>query len=320
MPESDLGQLSLVMIYAAMAAYLVALISYAFDLTAVDGDGAKRRKAAGIAAATTWLGWAFHAVGIVLRGLAAGRVPWANMYEFSVVFTFVAVTLFLALNRRWGLRYLGTLITGGALLMLGVAVAVLYVRADGVQPALQSYWLIIHVSVATIATGVFTVAAFMSISQLVKERRELRAPRERVAVGVGAEAGTDAVDAGGAAAAPSTGGRWARIVESLPSSVTLERTAFRLNAVAFVLWTFTIIAGAIWAEHTWGRPWGWDPKEVWSFVIWVIYAAYLHARATRGWEGRRAAYLSIGGFAALLFNYFGVNFLFTSLHSYSGIG
>ncbi|MFD1506464.1 c-type cytochrome biogenesis protein CcsB [Georgenia yuyongxinii] len=325
MPESTLGQLSTLLVYGAMAAYMVALVSFAVDLSGLRDRGpqGRRRRAAGIAMATTWLGAALHLIAVVTRGIAAGRVPWANMYEFSLLATFMAVALFLGLQRGRDLRFLGTFITGPVLLLLGVAVAVLYVRADGVPPALDSYWLVIHVSVATLATGVFTVAVTFSVIQLFQERAELHRSRESLdppRPSQGAERAVATVVAEQTEAAPRLG-VWGRLLESVPSSAELERLAFRLNAVGFMMWTFTVIAGAIWAEHAWGRPWGWDPKEVWSFVIWVVYAAYLHARATRGWEGRRAAYLSIFGFVCILANYFVVNLLFNnSLHAYSGLG
>ncbi len=114
-------------------------------------------------------------------------------------------------------------------------------------------------------------------------------------------------------------GFWGRLADVLPASGELERYAYRLNAVGFLLWTFTLVAGAIWAEQTWGRPWDWDPKEVGTFVVWVTYAAYLHARATRGWDGRKAAYLGLSGFAIVIFNFAIVNVFFNGLHAYSGL-
>ncbi|UNX56478.1 c-type cytochrome biogenesis protein CcsB [Georgenia sp. TF02-10] len=322
MPESELGQLSTLLVYGAMAAYAVALLAFATDLSGLRdrGPDGRPRRAAGIGMATTWAGLALHVAGVVLRGLAAGRVPWANMYEFTIVFTAVAVLLFLLLQRGRDLRFLGTFVVGPVLLTLGIAVAVLYVRADGVQPALDSYWLVIHVSIATLAVGVFAVSAVLSAVQLVQERAELRgsaAAAEPALVGAGSGPGARPAPAGPGAARQ---GWLGRVLAAVPPSAELERLAFRLNAVGFMMWTFTLIAGAIWAEHAWGRPWGWDPKEVWTFVIWVVYAAYLHARATRGWEGRRAAYLSLFGFACILANYFLVNLVFNSLHAYSGIG
>ena len=112
--------------------------------------------------------------------------------------------------------------------------------------------------------------------------------------------------------------RW-RLLDALPSTRELEALSFRVNAVAFVLWTFTVMAGAVWAEHAWGRYWGWDPKEVWSFIVWVIYAAYLHARTTRGWAGKRSAWFVVVGYATVIFNFTGVNLFFLGLHSYSGL-
>ncbi|GAA3510995.1 c-type cytochrome biogenesis protein CcsB [Georgenia daeguensis] len=329
MPETALGQVSLILIYGAMAAYLVSFIAFAIDLSGLRdrGPGDRRRRAAGIAMTTTWLGFALHLLGVVTRAIAAARVPWANMYEFSILFTLVAMVIFLALQRGRDMRFLGSFVLGPVLLMLGIAVSVLYVRADGVQPALQTYWLVIHVSIATLAVGVFSIAATLSVLQLVQERAELR--RARTAAATPPSTPAPAPQPVGATVTATLArtetqtrahGLWGRLLDVVPSSVELERLAFRLNAVGFMMWTFTLIAGAIWAEHAWGRPWGWDAKETWSFVIWVIYAAYLHARATRGWEGRRAAYLSITGFVAILGNYFLVNLVFNSLHSYSGIG
>ena len=325
---TDLAQLSLLVVYAAMASYTIAFVAFAVDLSALRarrdeegrvvkrsrqlvgglaggrgsgavhaadtgpggaGSGAPavgRRRAAGIGMSTTWLGVAFHGIGVVTRGLAAGHVPWSNMYEFSLTFTFVAVAIYLWLARRHDLRYLGAFVVGPVLLLLGVAVAVLYVEADGLQPILDNYWLYLHVSVATVAIAVLTLAAVLAGLQLAKDFS-------------------------------GSGGRLSAILSGLPGADVLERLSYRFTAVGFVLWTFTLVAGAIWAEHAWGRAWGWDAKEVWTFVIWVIYAAYLHARSTRGWDGRRAAYLVIAGFAAIMANYFVVNFLLSTKHGYA---
>jgi hypothetical protein len=110
-----------------------------------------------------------------------------------------------------------------------------------------------------------------------------------------------------------------RLLDTLPNSVRLENLAYRINIVGFVFWTFTLIAGAVWAERAWGRYWGWDTKEVWTFIIWVIYAGYIHARATKGWRGSRSAWLALIGFAAVLFNFGVVNIFFKGLHAYSGL-
>lgn len=241
--------------------------------------------------AVTLLGLGFHLAGTLLRGIAAGRVPWANMYEFTLVGTLVAVATFVALTRWRDVRFLGTIVLGLSVLALGLALAVFYLPAEPVQPILESYWLVIHVSIATIASGLFTVSFAASALQLLKDSRENGS--ERVA-----------------------GTRW-RSLDALPPARELEALSFRITAVGFVLWTFTVMAGAIWAEHSWGRYWGWDPKETWSFVVWVVYAAYLHARTTAGWSGRRAAWFVLVGYATVIFNFTGVNLLLQGLHSYA---
>ncbi|SEJ13293.1 c-type cytochrome biogenesis protein CcsB [Demequina mangrovi] len=258
---------------------------------AASSPGAKARKAAGIARSTTLVGALLHAVGLTARGIDAGHVPWSNMYEYTISGSFFAVLAFLIIQRKRDVAYLGAGVTGIATVSLGLALTVLYKDVDTLPPALQSYWLVIHVSIATIVTGIFAVSFIASALQLMRDSRD-------------------------------TGRRWTgdrvRWLDAVPSAANLEALSFRLNAVGFVLWTFTVMAGAIWAEHAWGRYWGWDPKEVWSFVIWVLYAAYLHARTTQGWAGRRSAWLAIAGFTALIMNFTVVNLFFQGLHTYAG--
>ena len=165
------------------------------------------------------------------------------------------------------------------------------------MPALKSYWLWIHVSAAIIASGIFTVGSLASVLFLFADRYERRL----------------------AAGHPVAGGVLERSAQRLPTSDGLDRMAYQTIAFAFPLWFFAVVAGAIWAEDAWGRYWGWDPKETWAFITLVIYAAYLHARATAGWRGRPAAIIALVGFAAFLFSYFGVNIFFFGLHSYGGV-
>jgi cytochrome c-type biogenesis protein CcsB len=323
----EIAELSDLLVWAAATTFAIAMVAFAVDLgrrtderagaraseratadavvagassttatatgTVATAEAAPRRRALGIAMSTSWLGTGLLLVGIVLRGLAAGRTPWANMYEFTLVGSFVAMTVFLLLNLRRDVRYLGAFVTGLVTLFLVLGLNAFHVAATGVQPALQNYWLVLHVGVAITATGIFTVSFVLSSLQLLRDFRDEGTPF-----------------------LTRPGFRW---LDQTPSPVSLESMSFRLNAVAFVLWTFTIIGGAIWAEDAWGRYWGWDPKEVWSFVIWVIYAAYLHARTTRGWSGRRAAWFVVVGYACVLFNFTGVNLIFNGKHSYSGI-
>lgn len=313
----NIAEMSTMLVWGAATAYAISLVSFTMLLArkadagvaarqaavvgagapapgAVDLDPASptpgRAKAEGIARSTVLVGLALHAGAVVTRGIAAGRAPWANLYEFVLVGALVAVLVLVALERRRTIPFLGTAVMGIVVLFLAVAQVNFFVPADGVQPALQSYWLVIHVGVAVIATGVFTVGFVTSVLQL------LRAGRAR----------------GGALASP----RWGWLATT-PGVGALESLAFRLNAVGFVLWSFTLVAGAIWAEHAWGRYWGWDPKEVWTFVIWVVYAGYLHARTTRGWAGARAAWLVVVAYVCVIINFTLVNLLFPGLHTYA---
>ncbi len=241
----------------------------------------------------TIIGVVFHLAAVVFRGIAAGRVPWANMWEFSMTGTFVIIAVFLLANLRWDIKYVGTFVLGLVLVLQGIALVRYYVPVVPLQPALQSYWLVIHIIVAVLGTAFFALGFALSGLQLLQYRRERQVAESRP--------------------------QQFRFLATLPSSVALENLAYRINIVGFIAWTFTLIAGAIWAEKAWGRYWGWDTKEVWTFIIWVIYAGYIHARATRGWRGSRSAWLAIIGFAAVLFNFGIVNVFFHGLHAYSGL-
>ncbi|MBX9472410.1 MAG: c-type cytochrome biogenesis protein CcsB [Chryseoglobus sp.] len=250
-------------------------------------NGATRYQRAAFALAV--LGFALHLGATVLRGVAAERVPWANMFEFGLTATAMGMGVFLLVQFWKDVRYLGAYITGFTLLSLGIVTVNFYVDVVPLPPALQSAWLVIHVLVATLATAFFAIGAGLSIMQLLRSQREVRKVNGL------------------------------RFLDTLPGAATLESLAYRLNVVGFVFWTFTLIAGAIWAERAWGRYWGWDTKEVWTFIIWTLFAGYIHARATRGWRGDRSAWLAIIGFSAVIFNYTIVNIAFTGLHSYSGL-
>ncbi|MGX5694851.1 c-type cytochrome biogenesis protein CcsB [Agromyces soli] len=254
-----------------------------------------RSPALRVAVAMTVIAWVLHLTADVLRGLAAGRVPWANMYEFALTGTLVITTVYLVvlLVAKHDLRFLGTFVTGLVLVLLGVATVNFYVSVVPLPPALQSAWLVIHVFVATASVGFFALSFALSVVQLMQSRRE-------------------ALVATAQAAKKS-------FLATLPDSVTLENLAYRVTIIGFILWTFTLMAGAIWAEKAWGRYWGWDTKEVWTFIIWVVYAGYIHARATRGWRGSRSAWLAIIGFSTVLFNFTVVNLFFKGLHAYSGL-
>jgi len=223
------------------------------------------------------------------RGLAAGRAPWGNMYEFSVISALALTVGYLVLVRRLPrLRPLGVFVVGAALLVLGLAATVLYVDAGPLVPALQSFWLVIHVAAAIVSGAVFTLGGVATALFLVQERGERL-------------------------------GRAGRLSRLLPTAEQLERAAYRMFAFVFPLWTFAIVSGAIWAEHAWSRYWGWDPKETWALITWIVFAGYLHARATAGWRGRGVAVIALIGLSTFVFNYFGVNLWFSGLHSYGGL-
>ncbi|NBO25803.1 MAG: c-type cytochrome biogenesis protein CcsB [Actinobacteria bacterium] len=256
------------------------------------GEG---RRAGNIGMSLTWLGTLLLGAGIIFRGLSAGRAPIGNMYEFSLAGGFAVGLTYCLLSLSRDLRWLGLFITIPVLLDLGLAITVLYTESAQLVPALNSYWLAIHVTAAVVCLGAFTMGAALSCLYLVAQAAE-----DRVAAGM-------------------EPGRSAAIAQRIPSADRLDLMAYRIHAFMFPIWTFAVIAGAIWAEAAWGRYWGWDPKETWAFITWVIYAAYLHARATAGWRGKKAAYVAIAGYAAILFNYFIVNIFVQGLHSYSGL-
>jgi cytochrome c-type biogenesis protein CcsB len=244
----------------------------------------------------TVLGALLHAASISIRGAAVDRVPWGNMYEFSSAVGLVAVVAFVVLLvRQPALRHLGAFVLLPVIVVMFLAGTVLYAKAEPLVPALHSYWLAIHVSAAALATGIFMVSGVATTLYLIRSRWDVavaarRTPRFPVSLG-----------------------------SRLPDADSLDRMAYRTIAFGFPIWTFGIICGAIWAEAAWGRYWGWDPKETWAFIAWVIYAAYLHARATAGWKGTRAATINLLGFGAMTFNFFIVNIVISGLHSYAGL-
>jgi cytochrome c-type biogenesis protein CcsB len=242
----------------------------------------------------TAIGLAAHITGVTTRGLAVHRLPWGDMYEFITALTCVAVAFFLAAMIRYRAYYLGLFVMAAIVIVLGLAETVIYTPAGPLVPALQSYWLAIHVTAMTLATGVFFVAAVTGITYLVVDRHARR-------VAAGLPAGADG------------------ILRRLPGPEVLDRLAYRTVVFGFPIWTFGVIAGAIWADRAWGSYWSWDPTETWAFITWIVYACFLHARATAGWRGRRAAFVQLLGFACLLFNVLVVSLVLPGLHSYAGL-
>jgi len=234
------------------------------------------------------LGFLLLLGGIIARGISAKHVPWGNMYEFSITGALAFTGAYLAALRKYDLRWLGLFVSISVLLTLGTAITLLYRDSAPLVPALKSTWLVIHVIAAIISGGVFLLANVIAAAYLYLEAMESRGERKG----------------------------WAK---RLPDLETLDQLSYRLVAFVFPLWTFAVIAGAIWAESAWGRYWGWDPKETWAFITWVAYAAYLHARVTIGWRGKRAAWLCLFAGSTFLFNYVYVNVWGTGKHTYSGL-
>ncbi len=322
MASESIAQISNNLLYSSMAVYAGAMYCYAAELAfaprpsrqarvtvgagvsddtsydetagvlAASSDrGARGERLGRIAVSLTALAFGLHVASVVARGVSAGRPPWGNMFEFSVTGALAVTGVYLVLLGRRDVRYLGVFVLLPVLLTLGLAVSVLYTESAQLVPALKSVWLVIHVSAAIIASGILTIGFVQTICYLVQDRRE-RVPVEQ---------------------------RMPSFMDRLPSAAVLDRSAYRMHAFAFPIWTFAVIAGAIWAENAWGRYWGWDPKETWAFITWMVYACYLHARATAGWRGRKAAYVALLGYATFLFNYLVVNIWLVGFHSYAGV-
>ncbi len=331
MTDTSLAQLSNLAVYSAMAVLTLAMLAYALYLArlAPDRDVTREaaperelvaaasagrddpldaaaptarvratpagdeprgaRQAAGIGWSLTVLGTILVVAGVVLRAAEVHRWPLGNMYEFALVGAMFTLLAYLGWGARRDLRWLGLFVVGPVLLVLGAAVVVWYTDASELMPSLKSYWLAIHVTIATMTVAVFTLGASLGILYLIQDRLE------------------------------TSGSARAAFMTRLPSARSLERLTYAAHVVAFPMWTFTVIAGAIWARQAWGSYWNWDPKEVWSFVIWTVYAAYLHARATTGWKRQNAVWIALAGFVCVILNFAVVNVYFVGQHSYSGL-
>jgi len=251
-------------------------------------DSSQTDRIGRLASAFMNLGFLLLLPGVIFRGASANRVPWGNMYEFSITGALAFSAAYLFALKKYKLRWLGLPVSLSVLLTLGTAVTLLYRPSAPLMPALKSPWLLIHVSAAIISGGVFLLSNCIAATYLILDKYQQKGLRPL----------------------------WA---EKLPSLETLDNLSYRLVALVFPLWTFSVIAGAIWAEAAWGRYWGWDPKETWAFITWVAYAAYLHARVTIGWRGRKAAWLCLLAGSTFLFNYIYINVWGTGRHTYSGL-
>jgi cytochrome c-type biogenesis protein CcsB len=259
--------------------------------SAVSTDGERAGRWGRLGVVLTVAGVLAHGATLVTRGLAAHRVPWGNMYEFVLTVCLVGAVVWLVLlARRPLLRHLGLFVTLALVVLLGFAGMRLYVKAGPLVPALNSYWLKIHVTAAATSSGILLIGFLTAVMYLIR-------------------AGHDS----GKHSFPYTLGA------RMPAADGLERLTFRIHTFAFPIWTLAIMCGAIWAEAAWGRYWGWDPKETWSFISWVVYAGYLHARATPSVKRTTATWLAVLGWATMMVNLYGVNLIIPGLHSYAGV-
>ena len=299
MSNTSTALLSNDFIYASMALFTLAFFAHAVEVAwsvktpaksvkKTKLDFSRTERVGRLASAFMVLGFLLLTVGVVFRGISANRVPWGNMYEFSITGALAFSGAYLFALKKYKLRWLGLPVSLAVLLTLGTAITLLYRPSAPLVPALKSTWLVIHVSAAIISGGVFLLANCIAATYLILDRYEQKGARPV----------------------------WA---EKLPSLEVLDNLSYRLVALVFPLWTFSVIAGAIWAEAAWGRYWGWDPKETWAFITWVAYAAYLHARVTIGWRGRKAAWLCLLAGSTFLFNYIYINVWGTGRHTYSGL-
>jgi len=299
MSDNSAAVLSNNLIYSAMIFYTLAFFAHAVEVAwsvktpaksvkKTKLDFSRTDRVGRLASAFMVLGFLLLLPGVIFRGISANRVPWGNMYEFSITGALAFSAAYLFALKKYKLRWLGLPVSLSVLLTLGTAVTLLYRPSAPLMPALKSPWLVIHVSAAIISGGVFLLANCIAATYLILDRYEQKGLRPV----------------------------W---VEKLPSLEALDNLSYRLVALVFPLWTFSVIAGAIWAEAAWGRYWGWDPKETWAFITWVAYAAYLHARVTIGWRGRKAAWLCLLAGSTFLFNYIYINVWGTGRHTYSGL-
>jgi cytochrome c-type biogenesis protein CcsB len=292
MTKTDWAYLSNDLIYASLFTFTVAFIFYTYETAfAVKVSGMDRRttlKSNKIATLIFTIATAILFFAVLARSFSTARVPWGNMYEYSITGALVFALSYLIVGKKYDLRWLGLPISIFVLIILGTAITLLYRPSAPLVPALQSVWLIVHVAAAILSGGIFLLSNTVASAYLWLDRMERKGERSQFA-------------------------------QRLPSLEVLDQLSYRLVAFVFPLWTFSIIAGAIWAESAWGRYWGWDPKETWAFITWVLYAAYLHARVTAGWKGRKAAWLSLLAGSTYLFNYVYVNVWGTGRHTYSGL-
>ncbi len=307
---ADVAPFSLTLFGIAVGLYSLAVLLFSASLAF------SKRRVADAALLAVMLGWPFHLASIFTRAMESGHWPLGNMYEYSTGIAFIIATTYIVLAVRTKQRLIGMpamMLTVG---LLGVAY-LLYVPPGQLVPALHSYWLTIHVTSMASSSGILTFGFLFAMGYLIRSWADAKALARRAGTVVSA---AQAVTGGGATAdALGSGGTgFAGLVRRrLPAAATLDSWSARFVMLGFPIWSFGVICGAVWGEHAWGRYWGWDPKETFAFITWVIFAIYLHARVTHGWKGKRAALIATLGMVSILFTLYAVNLWIAGLHSYA---
>jgi cytochrome c-type biogenesis protein CcsB len=268
----------------SMAIYLISFLGY-LVLAA-----SQNKRLGTLITSLLTIGLILHSGGLVSRWMEThqtgyGYVPLSNMYESLIFFSWTIVLIYLILEFKYRQKIIGVFVTPFAFLAIALTSIIpgIDAKITPLVPALQSNWLTIHVTTCFFGYASFAVSFGISILYLIRDRREVQKKKAS---------------------------KW------LPSTPILDEINYKSIVIGFPLLTLGIVTGAAWANYAWGSYWSWDPKETWSLITWFIYAAFLHARFTRDWRGKKVAILSIVGFTAVLFTYFGVNYLISGLHSY----
>ena len=270
-------QLQLPLLWLMLAAYTGALVVYGM------GFWARNVKLQYLATKIVYAGLVFTAAALILRSVLIGGLPLNNGFEFGLCFVFVAALAYVIIEKRFSIGAIGLFVMP-ILVVLGVWLVSIDLTIEPVMPALRSYWLAVHVSAAVISYGAFAVSFAVSIAYLLKDKTGEQAD--------------------------------SRLAQSLPSLKVLDEITYKLIFIGLPFLTIMLVTGAVWAEYAWGAFWSWDPKETWALITWLVYAIYLHTRFLKGFKGRRAAWLSVLGFAAVIFTFFGVSYLLPGMHSY----
>ena len=271
-----MAELENILFTVAMIGYFIAMILYFVYIAAK--KEILWKAAMGIQAACLLL----HTAALVVRGIAAGRLPMTNQYEFATCFAWALCLVSLIFMKKYNFPVLGVAAAPVIFVIMGYA-AMQSREVRELMPALRSNWLAFHVSTAIISYGAFGVSFALGLIYLLRDRMQ-------------------------------AGGFWD---QHIPDQRKLDQIGYRSVCLGLLFLTFTIITGAIWAERAWGSYWSWDPKETWSLVTWIVYMVYLHLRLRRGWRGKAAAIFAVVGFFCVIFTYIGVNTFLPGIHSYA---